>query len=175
MHHEQLSERVASQTADRNHPPDHAAAVLAVRKTLPDAQGIVKRFNAQILTMMVDRTYHRLLHLDWISSDVDGDGVADYVPRSDRVDSAPAQKACAISVRPRSPVRPRFPTDSSATSAQRRKSKFYVGGNMRFDLGHMKSHGGKVPDPDAPDAEAARRPPCSRSDGEPTRERSSRS
>ena len=48
---------------------------LAVRRTLPDAESIVTRFNAQLRGMIADHTYHRLLHLDWVRADIDGDGV----------------------------------------------------------------------------------------------------
>ncbi len=57
---------------------------LTIRRSHPDAQSIVDRFNAQIRAMIADRTYHRLLHLGWIRADVDGDGVAEYVPQSDQ-------------------------------------------------------------------------------------------
>ena len=57
---------------------------LAIRRTRPDAESIVTRFNAQLSGMIADRTYHRLLHVDWIRADIDGDGVAEYVPASDR-------------------------------------------------------------------------------------------
>lgn len=57
---------------------------LAIRKDFPDAAGIITRFNAQLKTMVADRTYHRLLHLDWISADVDGDGIPEYVPGNDK-------------------------------------------------------------------------------------------
>ena len=53
---------------------------LAVRRSLPDAESIISRFNAAILGMIADRSYHRLLHLDWIRADVDGDGLREYVP-----------------------------------------------------------------------------------------------
>ena len=57
---------------------------LAVRRALPDAESIVTRFNAQLRSMIADRTYHRLLHVDWISADVDGDGLVENVPQSDQ-------------------------------------------------------------------------------------------
>ena len=57
---------------------------LAVRRSLPDAESIVDRFNAQLRGMIADRTYHRLLHVDWIRADVDGDGLAENVPQSDQ-------------------------------------------------------------------------------------------
>ena len=34
--------------------------------------------------MIADRSYHRLLHLDWIRADVDGDGLREYVPHVDQ-------------------------------------------------------------------------------------------
>jgi polar amino acid transport system substrate-binding protein len=111
---------------------------LAIRTALPDAEDIVKRFNAQILTMMADRTYHRLLHLDWIRADVDGDGVAEYVPRSDRVGSAPPQKAYVISTVPETSK----PNDG--------KPKFYVGGNMYSDWATIPRLY-KVPEPNEPE------------------------
>jgi polar amino acid transport system substrate-binding protein len=57
---------------------------VAVRRTNPEAGAIVDRFNGQLRTMIADRTYHRLLHVGWILADVDGDGVPEYVPASDR-------------------------------------------------------------------------------------------
>jgi polar amino acid transport system substrate-binding protein len=96
---------------------------LAVRKDLPDAESIVGRFNAQIRGMIADRTYHRLLHVDWINADVDGDGIAEYVPRSDRLGTVEPQGAYSISTSTPEAVRPPEPT-------QRR---FYVGGNLYSD------------------------------------------
>lgn len=56
----------------------------AVRRTLPDAEALIGKFNAQLRSMVTDRTYHRLLHLDWIRADIDGDGLLENVPASDR-------------------------------------------------------------------------------------------
>jgi hypothetical protein len=56
---------------------------LAVRRAHPDAGSIVERFNAQLRGMIADRTYHRLLNVSWILADVDGDGVAELVPRNE--------------------------------------------------------------------------------------------
>ena len=97
---------------------------LAVRKDLPDAESIVNRFNAQIRGMIADHTYHRLLHLDWIHADVDGDGVAEYVPHSDRLGTVEPQGAYSITTSTTEPA-PRQPDNT-----QRR---FYVGGNLYAD------------------------------------------
>jgi polar amino acid transport system substrate-binding protein len=96
---------------------------LAIRKDLPDAESIVGRFNAQIRGMIADRTYHRLLHVDWINADVDGDGIAEYVPHSDRLGTVEPQGAYSISTSAPEAVRQPEPT-------QRR---FYVGGNLYSD------------------------------------------
>ena len=56
---------------------------LVIKRSHPDAQGIIDRFNAQLRGMIADRTYHRLLHVDWIQADVDGDGLFEYIPEND--------------------------------------------------------------------------------------------
>jgi len=44
----------------------------AVRRARPDAVSIISQFNAQLRGMIADRTYHKLLHVPWISADIDG-------------------------------------------------------------------------------------------------------
>jgi polar amino acid transport system substrate-binding protein len=57
---------------------------MVLRRELPDAQALIDKFNAQIKLMITDRTYHRLLRVNWIRADVDGDGVAENVASSDQ-------------------------------------------------------------------------------------------
>jgi polar amino acid transport system substrate-binding protein len=66
---------------------------LAVRRTLPDAQALIAKFNGQLRSMIADRTYHRLLRLDWIRADVDGDGLLENVPASDRTSRTAPQRS----------------------------------------------------------------------------------
>ena len=90
---------------------------LAVHRSIPEAEAIISRFDAELRGMIADRTYHRLFHLDWLQADVDGDGRSEYVPRVDLTG-------------PRQPERPYVlsATDSeSATDAARR---FYFDGNI---------------------------------------------
>ena len=76
---------------------------LAIIRTRHDAESIVDGFNTQIRNMIRDRAYHRSLHLDWISADVNGDGVADYVPSTDRPGpAAPANPYTVFSAPPAS-------------------------------------------------------------------------
>ena len=51
--------------------------------------------------MVADRTYHRLLHVEWIRADVNGDNVAEYVPASDRSGAAEPQRVYTLFSAPR--------------------------------------------------------------------------
>jgi polar amino acid transport system substrate-binding protein len=110
----------------------------AVRRTRPDAESIISRFNAQLKNMVADRTYHRLLHLNWIWADVDGDGSAEYVPRSDRPGPAEPQHAYTL-----------FTTeklDAPTSGGQR----FYFGGQI-YNSWTAVPEMYKVVNPDLPD------------------------
>ena len=69
---------------------------LAVRRSLPDADSIISQFNAELRGMIADRSYHRLLHLDWIRADVDGDGRTEYVPHDDQTGPLPPERSYAL-------------------------------------------------------------------------------
>jgi hypothetical protein len=56
---------------------------LAILKNMPNAQKIIEDFNSNINTMMSDGTYNKILELNWIQSDVDGDGVLELVLHGD--------------------------------------------------------------------------------------------
>lgn len=66
---------------------------LALHRSLPDAAVIIKGFNAQIKQMILDRTYHKLLHVDWIYTDVDGDGRKELISASDQAGKTAPQRA----------------------------------------------------------------------------------
>jgi len=51
----------------------------AIRKDVPNADQIIHQFNDEIVKMMADGTYNRILHLNWIQADVDGDGQLEMV------------------------------------------------------------------------------------------------
>ena len=117
---------------------------LAIRRTYPDAQGIIDRFNAQLRGMITDRTYHRLLHVDWISADVDGDGLFEYVPESDKAGATQPQRAYSIA----STTEPDVPLTATAEPTPRR---FYVGGSIYRDWASVpnryKTSAGNPPSP----------------------------
>jgi len=111
---------------------------LAVARSRPDADSIVERFNAQLRGMIADRTYHRLLHVNWIRADVDGDGVPEYVPLNDR--AGPAEPTNAYTL---------FTTPSSASEPPV-KPGFYLGGNVYNDWASVPENY-KVSNSDKPD------------------------
>ena len=84
----------------------------AVRKDLPDAASIVDKFNSELRGLIADRTYNRLLQLDWIQADVAGNGQMVNVPSTDQVGATPPDHTYKLY------------TDTSDSSA----TGFYVGG-----------------------------------------------
>ena len=108
---------------------------LAVRRSLPDGETVIARFNAQLRGMIADRTYHRLLRVDWIRADVDGDGVAENVPRSDQ----------AGKIEPSSPY-VLITTQQPAPQPQSSEQRFYFGGSTYNSWGAVPDRY-KVDDP----------------------------
>ena len=61
----------------------------AVRRDLEGAARIVDAFNAQIGKMMADGSIHKILEVDWIRTDMDGDGNAELVLGGKRAGAKP--------------------------------------------------------------------------------------
>jgi polar amino acid transport system substrate-binding protein len=141
LHHHPQEARTRLQIGST--PLVRRALHFAVRRSRPDAESIVARFNEQLRGMIADRTYHRLLRLDWIRADVDGDGVAEYVPSSDLAGPAPPQQAYSLFTPPHHDREPRTPTG------------FYVGGNIYRDWASLPDSY-KVVDPKSRCAEIDR-------------------
>lgn len=114
----------------------------AVRRTRSDADAIVSRFNAQLRGMIADRTYHRLLHVNWIQADVDGDGVAEYVPGDDRAGTSEPQRVYNLFSSP--------DALTVTTMTKPIKPGIYVGGNIYSDWASVPDSY-KVSNADKPD------------------------
>jgi ABC-type amino acid transport substrate-binding protein len=112
---------------------------LAIRRSRPDAESIVSRFDDQLVRMIADRTYHQILHVDWLRADVDGDGVDEYVPKSDRAGKTAPQHAYTLVTSP--------PSSSERTNTA---TRFYLGGNIYTDWASVPNRY-KVEDPQYPD------------------------
>lgn len=79
----------------------------ALRRDLPGAEAILRRFEAEIRAMMADGSYHDTLHLAWIRMDTDGDGATELVLRGDRAgDRAPRDSYELFAPETRGPSRP---------------------------------------------------------------------
>jgi ABC-type amino acid transport substrate-binding protein len=116
----------------------------AINRARPDAVSIVERFNAQLRSMITDRTYHRLLHVDWIRADVDGDGTPEYVPVDNQPGPSEPQHVYTLFTTP--PAAPQ-------TTA---KPGFYLGGTIYSDWASV---------PDSYKASSSERPDPRRSTG----------
>jgi polar amino acid transport system substrate-binding protein len=113
---------------------------LAIRRSRPDSESIISRFNAQLQGMIADRTYHRLLHVEWIRADMNGDGVDDYVPQSDSAGAAEPQRAYQL-----------FSGEKPTSTTNTSKPGFYIGGNTYSDWASVPDRY-KVSDPQNPDS-----------------------
>jgi ABC-type amino acid transport substrate-binding protein len=111
----------------------------AIRRSRPDGESIISRFNAQLRGMISDRTYHRLLHVDWIRADVNGDGVAENVPLNDRPGPSEPQRFYTLFTAP------------EGVSKPPQSPGFYLGGNIYSDWASVpdsyKTPGKQPPDP----------------------------
>lgn len=117
---------------------------LAIRRSRPDAETLISRFNAQLRGMIVDRTYHKLLHVDWIRADIDGDGVAESVPLSDNVGkSAPQQVYSLGSLK--------IPKPGIDPKEIQLTNRFYLGGTIYTDWASVPNKY-KVDNPNQPDS-----------------------
>jgi ABC-type amino acid transport substrate-binding protein len=50
-----------------------------LRKDISNSEQIISRFNVEIQNMISDGTYHKILNLNWIQTDIDGDGNMELV------------------------------------------------------------------------------------------------
>jgi len=68
----------------------------ALRKEIEGAETIVRRFDQAIRGMLADGTYNRILDLEWIHADVDGDGQLELVLQGDRAGVDPPTDAYKV-------------------------------------------------------------------------------
>ena len=92
---------------------------LAIRRSLPDAQSIIDRFNAQLRAMISDHTYHKLLHVQWIRADIDGDGIPEYVAESDKVGKTQPRNAYSL-----------FSPEALSAQVAKDQERYFFGGSV---------------------------------------------
>ena len=89
--------------------------------------------------MIADRTYHRLLHVEWIRADIDGDGLAEYVPQSDRPGAVEPKRAYSLVF-----------SEPSNLPTPKAQGRFLLGGSI-YDGWTTVPDKFKVEDPKRPD------------------------
>ena len=98
--------------------------------------------------MIADRTYHRLLRVDWIRADVDGDGRAELVSGSDQAGTTPPQRSYDMVLAAPQPALTIPPPPGTAPDAGQR---FYFGGSIYEDWASVpqnyKTSNSDRPDP----------------------------
>ena len=107
-----------------------------VRRSRPDAELLISRFNAELRGLIKDRTYHRLMHVDWIRADIDGDGVPEDVPFSDKAGEAAPQRVYSL----------KLPNTSLTAKEIAVSPRFYLGGTIYTDWASVPNRY-KVEDP----------------------------
>ncbi len=108
----------------------------ALRRDVADAASIIAAFNEKIRTMLADGTYNRILRLNWIEADVDGDGAVELVLHGDHAgESSPAGAYAAL-----------------PGSAKEGKLRFIVGGKVYDDWNNVPDRY-KISDPARHDPE----------------------
>jgi len=93
---ERRPEKVARRLAIGSAPLVRRTLHFAVHRDLPDAASLVERFDREIKKMLADGTYNDVLGLEWIRADVDGDGLAELVPRGERAGEVPPATGYSI-------------------------------------------------------------------------------
>jgi hypothetical protein len=88
--------------------------------------------------MIADRTYHRLLHVDWIRADVNGDGREELVSRTDQVGPTPPDQSYALL------------TSAAGVPGTATDRAFYFGGEIYEDWASVPQRY-KTSDVDAPE------------------------
>ena len=135
-----LMDELVVEYIQRNHPQESSKRLqmgvtslitrelhFAVRRNLPAAESIISRFNSQLRDMIADRTYHRLLHVDWIQADMNGDGIPELVPRTDQTGPSAPQHSYSLF------TNPGMQSKSKSTASTPGKTGFYVGGTIYSD------------------------------------------
>lgn len=90
----------------------------ALRKDLPEAENIMHQFNMEVLRMVADGSYNKVLQLNWIHADVDSDGKMELVLNGNQAGTVAPSSSYAV-----------YFSDSNTAGASK-TNNYYVGGNF---------------------------------------------
>ena len=132
------------QLTNPHHLTDHLADPWEKMLSPSLIQALINRFNGEVKKMIVDRTYHRLLHVDWIEADVDGDGKKELVARSDQAGPTPPTRSYNLLT---GTTPPQVEVTAPPPPADKR---FYFGGSI-YESWASVPQNYKLSNSDAPD------------------------
>jgi ABC-type amino acid transport substrate-binding protein len=89
-----------------------------IRKEVDDAENIIAKFNEEIQKMIAEGTYNRILELNWIRADIDGDGKMELILDGNAAGTAPPQNTYGVF------------SDQSMLKKTDSPERFYVNGRM---------------------------------------------
>jgi ABC-type amino acid transport substrate-binding protein len=92
-----------------------------IGRHVANAEQIINRFNEEIQNMITDGTYHRILELNWIQMDVDGDGSLELVLEGDLAGLESPQNTYGILM------------DLSYNEKTKTPKRYYIDGKMYED------------------------------------------
>lgn len=90
----------------------------AIRKEIDDAENIIAKFNEEIHEMIADGTYNRILELNWVRADMDGDGQMELILDGNVAGTAPPQYTYGVF------------SDQSLVKKTDSPERFYIKGRM---------------------------------------------
>lgn len=90
----------------------------AIRKDVPNAEKIIADFNNEIHDMIAEGVYNRILELNWVRADMDGDGELELILDGDAAGTAPPENAYGVY------------TDQSLVKKSNSPNKYYIKGQM---------------------------------------------
>jgi polar amino acid transport system substrate-binding protein len=74
-----------------SHPITRRPLYFAVKKSVPGAEEIIRKFNEEMNRMLRDGSLHEILGFSWIVMDLDGDGKMELVFHGENIDSPDAR------------------------------------------------------------------------------------
>ena len=89
-----------------------------IRKEFDDGENIIARFNEEIHKMITDGTYNKILELNWVRADMDGDGKMELILQGDVAGIAPPEYAYGVY------------TDQSLVKKTYNPDRFYIDGKL---------------------------------------------
>jgi len=109
-----------------------------IRKDIPHAGSIIEKFNEEIKRMIADGTYNQILQINWIATDMDGDGQPELVLGGDKAGTEPPMNSYMVMTK-----NGQAPVGSGS---------YYIEGSLYKDWDHVPQKY-KVPQGAVPNAE----------------------